>query len=225
MGVWLKEGEEKKNLWGLGVFSLETPKYFLPKLEREPFLFFLFLRERIGKRTWENKHGLKHPSAVAPTLLGFVFHFFFLLTCKLGLAWFILWCFFFSPFGFLFSFCHFSSIATFSFSLLVSFFGFFFFCHVNLSFIYIFIGSSLLSFFLYIFFLICYTLFLFSFFFLKSSRDMKVNLYKLHFLSLHFSTPNQATWEKTKMFPILQIFHHLPIFYPPTFPLFQPNGP
>ena len=34
MGVWLEGGEEK-NMVGLGVFSPDSPKYFLSKMERK----------------------------------------------------------------------------------------------------------------------------------------------------------------------------------------------
>lgn len=67
---------------------------------------------------------------------------------------------------------------------------------------------------------------------------MRLNLYKLHFLSPHFSTqPNKSvfsslhfsnlltkyTWGKNKIFFIPSLFHPLPIFYHSNFPSSQPN--
>ena len=43
--------------------------------------------------------------------------------------------------------------------------------------------------------------------------------------SLHFSTPNQISQDKTKISFIPSFFYHLPISYPPTFSCLQPNGP
>ena len=40
-----------------------------------------------------------------------------------------------------------------------------------------------------------------------------------------FHPPNHTQMRKNKIFSIFPIFHPLPIFYPPTFPSSQPNGP
>ena len=77
------------------------------------------------------------------------------------------------------------------------------------------------------------------------NKSIIVNLYKLYFLSSHFSfqpnkrifypptfppshfstLPTKHIWEKTKSF-LSSHFSILPlIFYPSTFPLLQPNGP
>ena len=58
----LVEGRGGKKLVRPGCFLPGPTKIFSPQ---------------IGKRTWENKYGLKHPCAIAPMLLGFAFHFFF----------------------------------------------------------------------------------------------------------------------------------------------------
>ena len=94
-----------------------------------------------------------------------------------------------------------------SFGFFVSVFICFFFFHT------FFFGSCLLSF------------FFFFILFFKSSMDIKVNLYKLHFLSLNFFIPNQTPWEKTKIFFIIPLFYHFSIFYLSTFSLLQPNRP
>ena len=66
------------------------------------------------------------------------------------------------------------------------------------------------------------------------NKGIIVNIYKLHFPSFHFSlqlnkrvfhTSNQTHRKENQIFSILSFFHHFTIFHPPTFPLFQPNGP
>ena len=66
------------------------------------------------------------------------------------------------------------------------------------------------------------------------NKGIIVNLYKLHFLSFHFSfQPNKRVFHPLTFPPLqpntqerkLNIFYPPIIFHPPTFLLFQPNGP
>ena len=63
-------------------------------------------------------------------------------------------------------------------------------------------------------------------FLLLYNKDIKVNLYKLHFSSFPFSLqPNKKVFHPPT-FPPLQPKTHegkSNLFYPPTFPLLQPN--
>ena len=70
----------------------------------------------------------------------------------------------------------------------------------------------------------CLSLFFFnwvSFF----NKGICVNLYKLTFPSLNFSTPNQIKMREIKIFSIFPLFHPLTIFYPLTFLSLKSNGP
>ena len=64
--------------------------------------------------------------------------------------------------------------------------------------------------------------------YLLCNKDIIVNLYKLHFLSSHFSfQPNKRVFYPP-IFSSLQPNTHkekLNIFHSPTFPLLQPNRP
>ena len=73
-----------------------------------------------------------------------------------------------------------------------------------------------------------------SIFYLLYNKSIIVNLYKLHFLSSHFSFQANRRVFHPLTFPSLQlntherklnVFHSPIIFYPPTFPLLQPNTP
>ena len=64
--------------------------------------------------------------------------------------------------------------------------------------------------------------------YLLCNKGIIVNLYKLHFLSFHFSFQLNKIIFHLPTFPSLQPNTHkgkLNIFYSPTFPLLQPNGP
>ena len=60
------------------------------------------------------------------------------------------------------------------------------------------------------------------------NKDIIVNLYKLHFLSSHFSPqPNKCIFHPPTFPPLQPNIQEgkLNIFHPPTFPLLQPNRP
>ena len=170
---------------------------------------------KIEEKTRENINRLWHPCSCVVAHVNWVLPFFVSLANWVLLD-FSVWCFFFFVFClFLFN-CRFFLIFNFLhwflfFSILHS--VFFFRVHLFFFFILFFFGSCLLSF------------FFFFILFFKSSMDIKVNLYKLHFLSLNFFIPNQTPWEKTKIFFIIKLFYHFFIFYLPTFSLLQPNKP
>ena len=89
----------------------------------------------------------------------------------------------------------------------------------------------------FFFLVLCYshlhrTRFFFLFFLYKifmtnklCNKDMRVILYKLNFLSFHFSLSNQTQMRETKISSISLLFHLLSIFYSLIFLSFQPNDP
>ena len=131
--------------------------------------------------------------------------------------------------------------------LLVQFFFFFHnFFHFTFFFCVNFFLICYFSFFFFIFlgsWFLCSSIFLFfnemsiytEFFnknimciFFKSIRGMRVNLYKLYFLSSHFSPQLNKIFFYLSSFSSLQPNTHerkLNFFYPPTFPSTKPNEP